>query len=253
MLDPRRQRSRLYYLFLALIDLRSKARSHFLRDYDRMVTMQLATRRLDTAMATAVGGNFEAAGITQSALLRYAGLSDQMSLLDFGCGAGRLAAALAREDRPISYHGIDVNRAMLEYARSISPPRFRFTLNRTLSLPVPDSSADMVCAFSVFTHLKHTETYIYLQEIHRVLHPGGRLVFSFLEFASPRHWPGFEAFVEEERVGFPRPLNQFIERNAIDIWAEKLGFLPPQFIGDDEAPWGEQGPLGQSIAILTRR
>ena len=58
-------------------------------------------------------------------------------------------------------------------------------LNRALYIPAPDACADMVCAFSVFTHLLHTETYLYLEDIRRVLRPGGRLVFSFLEFANP--------------------------------------------------------------------
>ena len=230
---------------------RNRAKFHFTHSYDRLATLLLATRG-PKAMAEAVGGEFEIVGATESAVLRYAGLSDGMSLIDFGCGSGRLAAALGREGRSISYYGIDINRAFLEHARAVAPPSFRFALNRTLSLPAPDVSADMVCAFSVFTHLKHTETFIYLQEIHRVLRPGGRVVFSFLEFASPRHWTIFDQSVAADRHGNALHLNEFIERGAIDTWADRLGFRRHAFIGDDEAPWDERGPLGQSIAILSK-
>jgi ubiquinone/menaquinone biosynthesis C-methylase UbiE len=247
------QRSRIYYFMLALSQLRARVKLHFLRDYDRLVTGLLAIHRLDKAMAIAVGGgDFEKIGATQRALLTYAGLTDGMSLVDFGCGSGRTAAALGRYGPRISYFGIDISRPLLEYAKSISPSEFRFTVNRTLTLPLPDQSTDMICAFSVFTHLKHTETYIYLNEINRILRPGGRLIFSFLEFASPRRWPIFTETVENERKGTPLHLNEFIDRSVIDLWASKLGFRRLQFIGDNEAPWGEPRPLGQSIAILAR-
>jgi cyclopropane fatty-acyl-phospholipid synthase-like methyltransferase len=44
------------------------------------------------------------------------------------------------------------------------------------------ASADIVIAFSVFTHLLHEECYAYLQDAARVLTPGGKFVFSFFEF-----------------------------------------------------------------------
>ena len=39
----------------------------------------------------------------------------------------------------------------------------------------------MILAFSVFTHLLHEESFIYLEDFKRVLKPGGSVVFSFLE------------------------------------------------------------------------
>lgn len=246
-------RLRLHERLRALSARRDSARFHFLRDYDRLVTVLLKTHRREDAMALAVGGDFQTVGAIECALLRYAGLADEMSLIDFGCGSGRLASALGRQGRPISYYGIDINRTLLDHAKSISPPEFRFALNRTLTVPAPDESADMISAFSVFTHLKHAETYIYLGEMHRVLRPGGRLVFSFLEFASPRHWSIFDDTVDAERSENATHLNQFIERNVIDLWSDRIGFHREAFIGDDEAPWGDPHALGQSVAILVRR
>ncbi len=226
---------------------------HFVRDYRRVVTKLLARYPLDQAMALAVGGGFEHFGAVECALLRYAGLRDDMSLIDFGCGSGRLAWALGREPIRIDYYEIDIEQRLLDYAKTKSPPHFRFALNLALRIRAPEAAADMVCAFSVFTHLQHAETYLYLKDIHRVLRPDGRLVFSFVEFAQPLHWEIFEQTVEAERRRATRHLNQFIERNAIELWCEKLGYEREAYIAADEAPWGDAGPLGQSAVILRRR
>lgn len=226
---------------------------HFVRDYRRLVTELLAQFPFDEAMARAVGGSFEHIGAVEYGLLRHAGLSDGMALIDFGCGSGRLARILGQQPIRLDYLGIDVEERLLNYAKTKSPPHFRFTLNLALYIPAPDASADMVCAFSVFTHLQHTETYLYLRDMHRVLRPGGRLAFSFLEFAQPLHWKVFEDSAAAQRRGALSHLNQFIERNTIDLWCEKLGYEREAFISADVAPWGEPGPLGQSAVILRRR
>jgi ubiquinone/menaquinone biosynthesis C-methylase UbiE len=223
---------------------------HFVRDYDRLVTKLLARYPVDEAMSRAVGGDFEHIGMVQCAVLRRAGLRDGMRLLDFGCGSGRLASALGREPIRIDYYGIDIDQRLLDFARSKAPAHFRFALNRALTLPAPNASADMVCAFSVFTHLRQAETYLYLEDIRRVLNTGGKLIFSFLEFAQPLHWEIFEETVMQERHRSLTHLNEFIERSAIQLWCEKLGYQVEAFIAGDTAPWGEAGPHGQSLVIL---
>ncbi len=81
----------------------------------------------------------------------------------------------------------------------------------------------MICAFSVFTHLLHHESYLYIEDACRALKPKGKLIFSFLEFADPGHWRVFEDTVEAQRSAVPTHLNSFIERSAISVWASHLG------------------------------
>ena len=126
-------------------------------------------------------------------------------------------------------------------------------LNRALHMPAPDASADMVSAFSVFTHLLHAETYLYMEDIRRVLRPGGKLVFSFLEFANPEHWLVFEGTVDAQRKSTAPHLNQFIERNTIEVWSAKLGYEREALIEGIDAPWGDAPNLWQSTAILRWR
>jgi SAM-dependent methyltransferase len=184
-----------------------------------------------------------------------------------GCGVGRLAHAL---DGYLAgpYLGTEANATFLRAARrSVRVPNFRFARVAGTAIPAPDRSADVACFFSVFTHLLHEQTYLYLESAKRVLAPGGRIVFSFLEFGSEAAWPAFEATVEHARAKRPRTLNVFIERTAIAAWARRLDLdvvdlrdaaepfapLDAPIAFESGAVQSGLGCLGQSVAVLAPR
>ena len=222
---------------------------HFVKDYEAFVHMLLANFKHDDAMSHAVGGAYEETGQTERAILEYAGLKPGMSLVDVGCGSGRLSTALA--DMPLNYLGTDVVQALLDHAKSKAPANFRFARHVELNIPAESASVDMICAFSVFTHLQHTETYIYLTDFLRALRPGGAVVFSFLEFSTDHHWPVFARTVEEQKAGTLAHLNMFIERHVIEVWCSHLGFELVEIVNGADAPWGTRA-LGQCTAILRK-
>jgi len=194
---------------------------HFVDEYTTLVRDLMARYPLDEAMSVAVGGGYDEAGRNEVRALQACGLEDGMSIIDFGCGSGRLAKHLGLTFERIEYLGIDIVQELLDYAASKSPAHFRFVLNHEMNLPAPDNKADMIAAFSVFTHLLHEESYIYLQEAKRVLRPGGSIVFSFLE--SRHNWPIFEHMIDQVRRREKTHLNMFIERPQIEAWASHLG------------------------------
>ncbi len=224
-------------------------RTHYTRDYRRLVRSLMARYPLDEAMQRAVGGQYEEMGRLQSGLLIEAGLRDGHHLLDLGCGSGRLAHTL-KDLRSIDYLGVDIIPELLAYARTQAAAHYRFVLNTKLTLPVADGQFDMASAFSLFTHLHHEETFLYLQEIRRALRPGGRLVFSFLEFRAPEQWHVFRSSAEAVSAARRVHLDMFIERSAIDVWCQHLGFERERFVGPGED--GPGGVLGQSVAVLRR-
>lgn len=220
----------------------------------------------DEAMKFAVGGDFEVFGAIEAALLRHCGLEPGDMLVDVGCGSGRLAIPLSR-DHLGPYLGTDLVPDLLAYARArCERPDWRFELAKGLKIPAADETADMVCFFSVLTHLLHEQSYLYLAEARRVLKPGGRIVFSFLEFAQEGHWPTFKTTVDNARQDRPQPLNVFIERHAIEVWARRLDLRLDEIHGGEDhfiplpAPLtlasgvvlGERANLGQSVCVLTK-
>jgi ubiquinone/menaquinone biosynthesis C-methylase UbiE len=226
------------------------AQFHFIEDYEKLVACLVADHPIDEAMSRAVGGgDYAIFGHIEFEILKAAGLKDGMHVVDLGCGSGRLASAL-HQGADISYVGIDIVQPLLDYARS-KAPEYQFILHRGLSIPQPDRSADMVSAFSLFTHLLQSETFIYLEECVRILKPGGRIVFSFLEFAAPTHWDIFELTRNNARDANSDHLNMFTERSAINIWARKLGLSVERYLAPS---WKTEvgHALGQSVVILRK-
>jgi ubiquinone/menaquinone biosynthesis C-methylase UbiE len=225
----------------------------------------MASHDEDTAARLAVGGNWDAIGRLERDLLTYAGLESSSVLLDIGCGSGRLAFALQDYLTEGRYVGTDVVPRLLAYASSRLPePQWQFTLAEGYHLPVEPGTVDAVSFFSVFTHLLHEETYRYLEAAAQALRPGGIIVFSFLEFAVPAHWAVFESMLDS--MGSQGHHNQFISRDAIDAFSERLAlkivevrdgsepFIPlsTPVTFDDGRRFETSGPLGQSVCILRR-
>ena len=234
--------------------------------YEGLVEHSKAFYDRDDALRYAIGGQFEAFGIVERELLRFYGLQPDDYLIDVGCGSGRLAKPLA-EYLTGPYLGTDIVAELVEYARALAArPHWRFEVVDRIAIPEQDGRAGMVCFFSVFTHLLHEQTYMYLEEAKRVLKPGGRIVFSFLEFAVPAHWAVFEGTLQDARDQHVHPLNVFIERPAIEVWAEHLGLrvddvrsgsetfvpLPHPLRLDDGTVLEGTGNLGQSICVLSK-
>lgn len=215
---------------------------HFERDYSRMVASLRAKYPQEEAMQRAVGGEFEEVGRDQITFLEEQGLRDGMAVVDLGCGSGRTAVQLAKRLPKCSYVGIDVVQDLLDHAKSICPPSYRFIRSAAVAFPLPDASADMIIAFSVFTHLLHEECYAYLQDAVRVLRPGGKIVFSFFEFARADQWPVFADTVESRKTDAFGHMNTFIERRAIDVWCSHLGLTVEGYFDKTQ----------QSLCVLRR-
>jgi 2-polyprenyl-3-methyl-5-hydroxy-6-metoxy-1,4-benzoquinol methylase len=87
------------------------AQFHFVEDYEKLVANLIEKYPIDEAMCIAVGSSsyheYREIGATEAEILRYAGLKDGMSLVDLGCGSGRLASELGRSMN-IEFTGIDI-------------------------------------------------------------------------------------------------------------------------------------------------
>ncbi len=102
-------------------------------------------------------------------------LRDCQSLLDFGCGCGRVLRHM-RDRTDADLHGSDLNPRLIRWCQQ-NLDFGRFECN-DLSPPLtyPDDSFDLVYAISVLTHLDEDLQDRWLAEFRRIMKPGGALL-----------------------------------------------------------------------------
>jgi SAM-dependent methyltransferase len=120
------------------------------------------------------------------ALAAQADFARASSVLEFGCGTGRFAARLMREQLPggATYLGLDVSPHMTALAGAAVAPwadraRVELTDGR-VSFPVPDASCDRVISTYVLDLLSPADGAAFVAEARRVLRPGGMLALASL-------------------------------------------------------------------------
>ena len=216
--------------------------SHYQEDYTALVADLLANYPEAEAMARAVGGDFTGIGDMEVELLVRYGLRPMMHLVDVGCGSGRLTQALDRHGWFGPYLGLDVVPELVEYAKRWARPDW--TLRVADGLTIDTHEAEFVVFFSVFTHLKPEESYVYLEQAHKALKPGGRVLASYLDYA--KNWDVFEAMAHHVRSRIkPVHLNTFLHAEHLTLFATKVGFRLVDF--------GEAPALGQQSLIVLEK
>src|SRR5260221_3182313 len=127
---------------------------------------------------------------------RHIGVSDLggLDVLDFGCGV-RFTQAFLNRGIPIKHYvGVDVSHPVIDFLQtSVSDPRFEFfhldahndlynpTGQPLSTLTVPEIEGrrfDLICLFSVFTHLAPPDYSAMLRLLRRFVKPGGRLFYT---------------------------------------------------------------------------
>lgn len=97
--------------------------------------------------------------------------------VDFGCGSGRIGRHLGELRNIRQLVGVDVDREAVEWCRRHLPGDYAVIGERPPTA-MASHSADVICAVSVFTHMDEPAQRSWLQELHRLLRPGGFFVLT---------------------------------------------------------------------------
>jgi len=101
--------------------------------------------------------------------------------VDFGCGSAILTSFIASRVRPKEVVCIDINDESLKEAKKQGFKTFKCDLNKD-ALPLSTNSVDLATAFEVIEHLWNKD--LFLEEVYRVLKPGGIFIISTPNLAS---------------------------------------------------------------------
>ena len=115
------------------------------------------------------------------------------SLVDIGCGPGLLTSLIARRFPQLQVTGLDTSAEMVHTAsqnadaQGLTPPRLNFRHGDVGALQEAGASFDFAVSSLSLHHW--SDPLQALDEIHRILTPGGQLVLFDLRRDSPRVFP----------------------------------------------------------------
>lgn len=104
------------------------------------------------------------------------GVSELQSILDFGCGWGRMVRFFLKDLEPSRIWGADCLASIIEVCQQTNQ-RCNFRVVDPLPpTTFPDETFDLIYSFSVFSHLSEDAHNNWLREFNRLLKPGGLLI-----------------------------------------------------------------------------
>lgn len=173
------------------------------------------------------------------------------AILDFGCGAGRDMRQFHHLGTKAKVYGSDINTDQVSWCRQ-NLPFAECEVNQALPpLAYRDNTFDFIYTFSVFTHLAELQQFLWIEELSRVLRPGGYLLAttcgeSYLGFLTQSEREDFRAGRLVVRngglAGSPSRYGGCIAFHPVEYVREKLAkkFELVQFFpGEPDGPIGE--------------
>lgn len=158
------------------------------------------------------------------------GPSDEV--LELGCGIGRIGRELAPSCR--HWVGVDISENMIHHARErlehLENVSFH-RLERSSLEMLEDNSIDKAYSIAVFCHMDKEDLYLYMQELNRVVRPGGAIFVETWNLAHAIGWRrwAYEPLVwsradQGQRKDVAR--NQFCTAEEFELYVNYAGFEP---------------------------
>lgn len=204
-----------------------------------------ASTRTGAFIAVDGSANEEVARLTGAYTARQvaAALALQPSdrVLELGCGVGRIGRELA--PKVAHWEGADISANMLGVAkeRLAGLANVGLTeLRRSRFDTLADASFSKAYCVAVFIHMDKEDFLLYLEDLARVLEPGGLLFFDTWNLAHPVGWRRFALEVGQHRNADPSQRkdvarNQFSCPEEVRLFLEHSGFELLAQYGD--SPW----------------
>jgi len=104
----------------------------------------------------------------------YEAAEGQLHILDFGCGDGNSSVYIRKHFPNAKITGIDVSEDSIKIANERGLKAAEFQDFDGANLPFDPDSFDMVFTSMVFHHIEHSLHHNLLNDIRRVMKPGGR-------------------------------------------------------------------------------
>lgn len=170
-----------------------------------------------------------------SAITLHLNLPPSALVLDAGCGYGRVSLQILTRQSNLVVVGMDASDWMIREAQKISEDYRFFPVRGDLRFPpFRNRVCDVVICMGVIMHVDDDSRVVH--ELGRLVKPGGRLIFTYLNRFNPWSIP-FTAYARISKPGGftlkARPLSFF--SNILEPLGFKLRRLHPGFLVSREA------------------
>ncbi|MGH8042195.1 MAG: class I SAM-dependent methyltransferase [Rudaea sp.] len=162
-------------------------------------------------------------------------------VLELGCGVGRIARVIAPQ--VAHWEGADISANMLRVARERLAGLSNVGLTELACSnlkPLRDASYDKAYCIAVFIHMDKEDFYLYLEDMARVLRPGGLFFFDTWTLSSAIGWRRFCLELSQYRDVVPKhrkevARNQFTHPEEVRLFLDYAGF---DIVGEfADSPW----------------
>lgn len=137
--------------------------------------------------------------VVRASAIKFGNIQSNSEILDVGCGTGTLAIQIKKEyGNEVNVYGIDPSPQMIPYAIEKAKKEqctISFEVQAIQSLKFPDNTFDVVFLSLVLHHIPEHHRIAGINEIMRVLKPGGRLIIVEFNAPSKRIWRFLGFFV----------------------------------------------------------
>jgi SAM-dependent methyltransferase len=176
----------------------------------------------------AAGGLYEADLVVDALASAGVEMGEIQTVLDFGCSSGRVVRVLAAAYPELHWQGCDPNGPAITWATQNLPGIEFFTSGNEPPLARADSSLDLAYAISIWSHFEPRLGLRWFEEMHRLVRPGGYLVWT-------THGPTSVAHYAQNGLRTPEQSTAILDALYREGW-----WYAPEF--GEEGDWGVVNP-----------
>lgn len=190
-------------------------------------------------------------------LIKLSGFTSSMHILDVGCGVGGSARRLA-DEVGCRVTGIDLSNEYIDAAEKLTrifhmQDRVSFKAGSALEMPFSDGTFDG--AWTIQMGMNIEDKLSWLEEINRVVKPGGRVVLYEVhgDTNTPAHYP--TPWAQDQSMSFlvkPEEFRDIVEKAGFEVdgWRDLTDLARAAFSDVSEPPdIPKLPPLGTHLLV----
>ena len=153
---------------------------------------------------------------------------NSLNILEFGCGCGRVSLPFYFNTGGGLTHACDVDPSGTSYLASVLDKVDVKVSNFKPPLPYEDEFFEVVYSISVWTHLTEKDQISWLEEMRRIIKPGGFLIFSTGGWTSieSRKKQGIKSWQQITKEDFESAGILYFESETLNHSGHKKKYFP---------------------------